>query len=92
MNALAAQLQTVRRLLSWINQRWDDSGTRDFSLEPDVERVPPQLDENRDLSALCVIALANIFDFPPPDSLAFSDTAFGLRKRLFRFPFEGWMP
>ena len=89
MNRLAAQLLTVRDgLLRQVLQWCDSSATPAFSVRPAVNRAQQQVDEDRELSALPVIAMAAIFNLTTPDALAFPDKAFNVRKQLFGFPFE----
>lgn len=91
MSRSAAQLRTVRdgllrRMLPWRER----SSAPAFSMRRAENCVQHQADEDRQLSAMRVIALAAVFNLTAPDSLAFPDTASDLQKRLSAFPFGGW--
>lgn len=92
MGGSAAQLRTVRdRLLRWMLPWRERSSAPAFFMRPAKNYSQQQADEDRELSALRVIAMATIFNLTASDSLAFPDTAFDLRKRLSAFPFGEWM-
>jgi hypothetical protein len=88
----AAQLRAVRHgLLRRMAPGHERSAASTFSARPSENCGRRQADEDREMSALPLVAMAIGLKLTTPDALAFPDAAFDLRKRLSEFPFEGWM-